>query len=242
MTTTSPLITQSPFSPSVVDEKTLTRRAIKTGKGDIVPRTGRQALMVDNFDSHDLNFGTGPAGTGKTFIAVAWAVERLLGGDQERLILTRPVVEAGEKLGFLPGDLKEKVDPYMQPLYDGLGQTLTAGLMKKLMDDKKVEICPLAYMRGRTFEKSIIIADEMQNSTRMQMKMLLTRLGHNSKMIITGDPRQIDLPNTLDSGLIEARRVLADVQGVGWTQFGTEDVVRHPLVKRILQAYDKQAT
>jgi phosphate starvation-inducible PhoH-like protein len=189
---------------------------------------------------NELTFGLGPAGTGKTYLAVAMAVTMMQAGRVERLILSRPAVEAGEKLGFLPGDLKEKVDPYLRPLYDALYDLLPGEQVTRRLETGEIEVAPLAFMRGRTLANAFIILDEAQNTTPMQMKMLLTRLGENSRMVVTGDLSQIDLPRGVTSGLRDALGVLDEMQGVGFTRFGHADVVRHELVSRIVRAYDER--
>ncbi len=211
---------------------------LRTRKKPIEPRTEAQKTYVANLFQHELGFGIGPAGTGKTYLAVAVAVTMLISGAVEKIILSRPAVEAGERLGFLPGDMKEKVDPYMQPLYDALNDFLPAKQLQKLMEDKRVEIAPLAFMRGRTLSNAFVILDEAQNATSMQMKMFLTRLGQGSRMVVTGDRTQIDLPRGVTSGLHEAERILAGVKGVSFNYFTSKDVVRHPLVARIIEAYE----
>ena len=187
---------------------------------------------------HELVFGLGPAGTGKTYLAVAAAAAMLIEGQVDKIILSRPAVEAGERLGFLPGDMKEKVDPYMQPLYDALNDFFPARQLAKMMEERQIEIAPLAFMRGRTLSNAFVVLDEAQNATTMQMKMFLTRLGEGSRMAVTGDTTQIDLPRGVMSGLVEAERVLRGVEGVGFTRFTADDVVRHPLVARIIRAYE----
>ena len=208
-------------------------------KGAIVPRTVGQKEYVKKVNGNDIVFSVGPAGTGKTFIAVAFAVAALENHDADRIILCRPAVEAGESLGFLPGDLKEKVDPYLTPLYDALNEMMPANKLKPLLNKNIIEIIPLAYMRGRTLNNAFLILDEAQNSTMMQMKMFLTRLGVNSKAVITGDITQIDLPKRSDSGLIDVLKVLKGVDGIGFSQLNESDVVRHKLVREIIKAYDK---
>ena len=205
----------------------------------VLPRTEAQRAYARNLQTHELNFGIGPAGTGKTWMAVAAGVDLFLKGAVEKLILSRPAVEAGERLGFLPGDMKEKVDPYMQPLYDALGDLLPGKQVAKMIEEKTIEIAPLAFMRGRTLSNAFVLLDEAQNATTMQMKMFLTRLGQGSRMVITGDPSQVDLPRGVPSGLVEAERILEGVQGVAFSRFTGQDVVRHALVARILAAYDK---
>lgn len=208
-------------------------------KGAIVPRTEGQKKYVQICNKDDIVFSIGPAGTGKTFLAVAFAVAALENHDVDRIILSRPAVEAGESLGFLPGDLKEKVDPYLTPLYDALNEIMPANKLKMILNKNVIEIVPLAYMRGRTLNNAFLILDEAQNSTPMQMKMFLTRLGVNSKGIITGDITQIDLPRRSDSGLIDVINVLKGVDGIGFVKLDETDVVRHKLVRDIIIAYDK---
>lgn len=211
---------------------------LRTRKKPIEPRTEAQKAYVANLFDHELGFGIGPAGTGKTYLAVAVGVTLFIAGAVERIVLSRPAVEAGERLGFLPGDMKEKVDPYMQPLYDALNDFLPAKQVQKLIEEKRIEIAPLAFMRGRTLSNAFVVLDEAQNATPMQMKMFLTRLGEGSRMVITGDRTQVDLPRGTQSGLVEAERILAGVQGVSFNYFTAQDVVRHPLVARIIGAYE----
>lgn len=205
----------------------------------ISPRNANQARMVRSFDDNDLTFALGPAGTGKTYIAIALAVRALKNKEIRRLILSRPAVEAGEKLGFLPGDMKDKIDPYLQPLYDALEDMLPSLKLKEYMDAGTIQIAPLAFMRGRTLNDAVIILDEAQNTTTQQMKMFLTRLGMGSKMIVTGDVTQIDLPRSTRSGLLAALRILRNVKGIGVIEYEKKDIVRHPLVQRIVDAYEK---
>ncbi|MFN3292193.1 MAG: PhoH family protein [Gemmobacter sp.] len=212
---------------------------LRTRKKPVEPRTEAQKAYVSNLFKHEMTFGIGPAGTGKTYLAVAVGVTMLIGGQVEKIILSRPAVEAGERLGFLPGDMKEKVDPYMQPLYDALNDFLPAKQVEKLMLDKRIEIAPLAFMRGRTLSNAFVVLDEAQNATTMQMKMFLTRLGEGSRMVITGDRTQVDLPRGTASGLADAERILKGVKGVSFNYFDARDVVRHPLVARIIEAYDR---
>ncbi len=207
-------------------------------KGLIGPRTKGQIAYLENFIDNDVVFGIGPAGTGKTFLSMAFALSSLENNEVDRIILCRPAVEAGESLGFLPGDLKEKVDPYLSPLYDALDALLPKNKLNILIENKNIEIVPLAYMRGRTLDNAFMILDEAQNSTVMQMKMFLTRLGMGSKAIINGDITQIDLSGNKFSGLIEAEKILKNVEGIGFTYFNDSDIVRHPLVKKIIVAYD----
>lgn len=211
---------------------------IRTRRKLVEPRTAAQKAYVRNLFRNELVFGLGPAGTGKTYLAVAAAVAMYIEGRVDRIILSRPAVEAGERLGFLPGDMKEKVDPYMQPLYDALNDFFPPKQVQKLIEERQIEIAPLAFMRGRTLANAYVVLDEAQNATTMQMKMFLTRLGEGSRMAVTGDMTQIDLPRGVKSGLIEAERILRDVPGIGFTRFSAEDVVRHPLVARIIRAYE----
>jgi phosphate starvation-inducible PhoH-like protein len=204
----------------------------------ISPRNVNQQRMVKSFAENGLTFALGPAGTGKTYIAIALAVQALKNRVCKRIILSRPAVEAGEKLGFLPGDMKDKIDPYLRPLYDALEDMLPALKLKEYIENDTIQIAPLAYMRGRTLNDAIIILDEAQNTTRHQMKMFLTRLGMNGKMIVTGDATQVDLPRTVQSGLLQAIRILKGVKGIGFIEFEKKDIVRHPLVQRIVDAYD----
>ncbi len=212
---------------------------LRTRKKPIEPRTEAQKEYVKNLFSHELGFGIGPAGTGKTYLAVAVGVTMLISGAVEKIILSRPAVEAGERLGFLPGDMKEKIDPYMQPLYDALNDFLPAKQIQKLTEDKRIEIAPLAFMRGRTLSNAFVVLDEAQNATTMQMKMFLTRLGEGSRMVITGDRTQVDLPRGTASGLADAERILKGVKGVTFNYFTSKDVVRHPLVARVIEAYER---
>lgn len=206
----------------------------------IAPRNANQAKMVKSFSENDLTFALGPAGTGKTYIAIALAVRALKNKQCRKIILSRPAVEAGEKLGFLPGDMKDKIDPYLQPLYDALEDMLPPQKLKEYLEAETIQIAPLAFMRGRTLNDAVIILDEAQNTTRHQMKMFLTRLGMNGKMIITGDTTQIDLPRTVQSGLLQALRILKNVKGIGRIEYEKKDIVRHPLVQRIVDAYEKR--
>jgi phosphate starvation-inducible PhoH-like protein len=215
------------------------RYELRTRKKQVEPRTEAQKAYVKNLFSNELAFGIGPAGTGKTYLAVAVGVTMMIGGHVDRIILSRPAVEAGERLGFLPGDMKEKVDPYMQPLYDALNDFLPAKQVQKLIEEKRIEIAPLAFMRGRTLANAFVVLDEAQNATTMQMKMFLTRLGEGSRMVVTGDRTQVDLPKGTASGLADAERILKDVKGVSFNYFTAKDVVRHPLVARIIEAYDR---
>ena len=212
---------------------------IKTRKKTIEPRTEAQRDYVLSLMNNELGFGIGPAGTGKTYLAVAVGVSKFLNGEVDRIILSRPAVEAGEKLGFLPGTQDEKVDPYMQPLYDALNDFLPSKQVAKLREEKRIEIAPLAFMRGRTLSNAFVVLDEAQNATTMQMKMFLTRLGQGSRMVITGDRSQVDLPRGVKSGLRDAEDLLKGVEGVSFNYFSSKDVVRHPLVARIIEAYEK---
>lgn len=214
---------------------------LRTRRSDLKPRTPRQAEYIDNILKHDITFGSGPAGTGKTWLAVACAIDALERDTVQRIILTRPAVEAGERLGFLPGDLAQKVDPYLRPLYDALYDLMGFDKVQRLFEKQTIEIAPLAYMRGRTLNNAFVILDEAQNTTPEQMKMFLTRIGFGSKAVITGDPTQVDLPRGHTSGLAHAARVLAQVQGIATTAFTSRDVVRHPLVARIVDAYEKDS-
>lgn len=211
---------------------------IKTRKKLVEPRTKAQQAYVRALFSNDLAFGIGPAGTGKTYLAVAVGVNLFIGGHVDRIILSRPAVEAGERLGFLPGDMKDKVDPYMQPLYDALHDFIPGKQLAKLMEEKKIEIAPLAFMRGRTLSNAFVVLDEAQNATSMQMKMFLTRLGEGSRMVITGDRSQVDLPRGVTSGLRDAERILHGISRISFNYFTADDVVRHPLVAAIIKAYD----
>jgi phosphate starvation-inducible PhoH-like protein len=213
---------------------------LATRRNDVRARTPTQGVYLDNIAQHDITFGIGPAGTGKTYLAVASAVDALERSAVQRIILTRPAVEAGEKLGFLPGDLGQKVDPYLRPLYDALYELMGFDKVQKAFERSALEIAPLAFMRGRTLNNAFIILDEAQNTTPEQMKMFLTRIGFGAKAVITGDVSQIDLPKGAPSGLVDAERVLRRVPGIAITHFTSKDVVRHPLVARIVDAYDKQ--
>ena len=210
-----------------------------TSLGKAKPRSPGQMALTEALSTHDLTFAIGPAGTGKTFLSVAAAVEAWQAGDVKRLILCRPAVEAGERIGFLPGDMTEKLDPYMRPLYDALGELLGGKRLAKAMEDGTIEIAPLAFMRGRTLKSAFVILDEGQNATAAQMKMFLTRLGEGSKMVVTGDPTQVDLPRNETSGLVQASQILDGVKGIAMIKLSGADVVRHKLVGRIVEAYDK---
>jgi phosphate starvation-inducible PhoH-like protein len=214
---------------------------INLRKRPVRARTAGQDAYLRALKRHSLVFGTGPAGTGKTWLAVAHAVSLFERKEVDRIVLSRPAVEAGERLGFLPGDMREKVDPYLRPIYDALFDLMDARIVERALQTGEIEIAPLAFMRGRTLSNAVVILDEAQNTSAMQMKMALTRLGENGRMIVTGDPSQVDLPPGQTSGLSEAVRILADVEGVGHVAFTVEDVVRHELVARIVEAYDKAA-
>jgi phosphate starvation-inducible PhoH-like protein len=217
------------------------RMEIHTRRKVIEPRSKTQRSYVADLFKRELVFGIGPAGTGKTYLAVAAAVAMFFEQKVDRIILSRPAVEAGERLGFLPGDMREKIDPYLRPLYDALGDMIPVKQLAKLMEEGKIEVAPLAFMRGRTLANAFVVLDEAQNCTEMQMKMFLTRMGEGSRMAITGDPSQIDLPRGVGSGLLEALRVLERVEEIGFVRFTSADVVRHPLVARIVEAYDAAA-
>ena len=204
-------------------------------------RTINQRRLVELYEKNDLLFAVGPAGSGKTYTAIALAVKALKEREVRRVILTRPAVEAGEKLGFLPGDMKDKLDPYLQPLYDALNDMIPAAKLQKYLEDGTVQIAPLAYMRGRTLDNAFVILDEAQNTTRSQIKMFLTRMGRNAKFIVTGDVTQIDLPRKSDSGLTGAMATLQGIEGIGMVEFDKRDIVRHPLVKHIVEAFDRAA-
>jgi len=214
---------------------------LHTRRADLQGRTPRQREYLRNIMAHDITFGIGPAGTGKTYLAVACAVDALERDAIKKIVLTRPAVEAGERLGFLPGDLAQKVDPYLRPLYDALYDLMGFDRVAKMFERQAIEIAPLAYMRGRTLNTAFIILDEAQNTTPEQMKMFLTRIGFGSRAVVTGDMTQMDLPRGQPSGLIEARRVLRDVRGIAFSEFDSSDVVRHPLVARIVDAYERHA-
>ena len=223
--------------PTVVKQENLIIHGMN-GK-PITARTENQQLLVKAFENNDLVFATGPAGSGKTFVAIALAVKALKNKEVRKIILSRPAVEAGEKLGFLPGEMKDKLDPYLQPLYDALQDMIPAAKLKEYMENNVIQIAPLAFMRGRTLNDAVIILDEAQNTTTHQIKMFLTRLGMNAKMIVTGDVTQIDLPPSTTSGLIQAMQILKGVNGIGMIEFTKKDIVRHKLVQRIVEAYDK---
>ena len=217
----------------------LERIAVSPKKGFITPKSQNQREFIKSVKQSDIILAIGPAGTGKTYLAVALAVEGLLKRQFKKIILARPAVEAGEKLGFLPGDIAEKIDPYFMPLYDALDDALESDRVRELIEDGIIEIAPLAYMRGRTLNDSFVILDEAQNSTKEQMKMFLTRLGDNSKMVITGDITQIDLENSKNSGLIQVQTLLKDIDGISFVNFNEKDIVRHDLVKHIIKAYSQ---
>ena len=221
-------------------EEAQSKDTIVYGNGGLIvkARTVNQQRLVELYDDNDLLFAVGPAGSGKTYTAIALAVRALRNKEVKRIILTRPAVEAGEKLGFLPGDLKEKLDPYLQPLYDALNDMIPAAKLQKYIDEGTVQIAPLAYMRGRTLDNAFVILDEAQNTTSAQIKMFLTRMGYNTKMIITGDCTQIDLPSSQNSGLVESLRILRGVKGIAFIEMTKKDIVRNPLVTRIVEAYE----
>ena len=224
-------------APTVVKQENLIIHGMN-GK-PITARSENQQRLVKAFEENDLVFATGPAGSGKTFVAIALAVRALKNKEARKIILSRPAVEAGEKLGFLPGEMKDKLDPYLQPLYDALQDMIPAVKLKEYMENNVIQIAPLAFMRGRTLNDAVIILDEAQNTTTHQIKMFLTRLGMNAKMIVTGDMTQIDLPPSTTSGLIQAMQILKGVKGIGRVEFTKKDIVRHKLVQRIVEAYDK---
>ena len=228
------LFDYDPATRPSFDEVNLRKRLVRA-------RTAAQDAYIRALRRHELVFGTGPAGTGKTWLAVAHAVQLFERKDVDRIVLSRPAVEAGERLGFLPGDMREKVDPYLRPIYDALYDLMDSRIVERALQAGEIEIAPLAFMRGRTLSNAVVILDEAQNTTSMQMKMFLTRLGENSRMIVTGDPSQVDLPYGQVSGLAEATRLLANVEGIGHVTFTAQDVVRHELVGRIVEAYDKAA-
>lgn len=233
------LYLQTHGKKDTVQKNTTESMEIRIKRGTITARGENQVQYLQNIFKHDINFGIGPAGTGKTYLAVACAVNALEMERISRIVLVRPIVEAGEKLGFLPGDLAQKVHPYLRPLYDALYEMLGYESVMQLMDRNIIELAPLAYMRGRSLNDSFIILDESQNTTIEQMKMFLTRLGFNSKAVITGDISQIDLPNKRDSGLVHTLDVLKDVKGISFTRFVPSDVVRHPLVQSVVEAYEQ---
>jgi phosphate starvation-inducible PhoH-like protein len=210
-------------------------------RGAVAAKTPAQARYLEDLAACELVFGVGPAGTGKTFLAVAYGAALLMRGEVDRLVITRPAVEAGERLGFLPGDLKEKVDPYLAPIWEALNDLMGAEALGRRRERGEIEVAPLAFMRGRTLGHAFVIVDEAQNATRLQMKMVLTRLGEGARMVVTGDPSQVDLPNVRDSGLAHAVSILEGVKSVAVARFQASDVVRHPLVERIVKAYDADA-
>jgi len=218
---------------------TSTMPSLMTRRGDLHGRTPRQVSYLQQIQDHDITFGIGPAGTGKTYLAVASAVDAMTRDRVKRIVLVRPAVEAGERLGFLPGDLNQKVDPYLRPLYDALYDLAGYDSVNKMFERGAIEVAPLAYMRGRTLNQSFIILDEAQNTTPEQMKMFLTRIGFGTKAVITGDVTQIDLQRHQKSGLVEAQKILTDVKGIAFTHFLSQDVVRHPLVQKIINAYER---
>jgi phosphate starvation-inducible PhoH-like protein len=226
-------------SPAIINVDNLIIHGLN-GK-PILARTPNQKRLVEEFDINDMVFAIGPAGSGKTYTAIALAVRALKTKQVRKIILSRPAVEAGEKLGFLPGDMKEKIDPYLQPLYDALEDMIPPLKLKEYLENKIIQIAPLAFMRGRTLNDAIIILDEAQNTTKPQIKMFLTRLGMNGKMIITGDITQIDLPNSQQSGLIHSMNILRNIKGIGTVEFNKKDIVRHKLVQRIVEAYEKES-
>ncbi len=233
---TGTLIEKNP--PEVLLDAPEDAIVLSTRRADLRGRTATQSLYLQNIATHDITFGIGPAGTGKTYLAVASAVDALERSSVQRIVLTRPAVEAGERLGFLPGDLAQKVDPYLRPLYDALYELMGHDKVQKAFERNAIEIAPLAFMRGRTLNNAFVILDEAQNTTPEQMKMFLTRIGFGSRAVVTGDVSQIDLPKGAMSGLIDAERVLKRVKGIAVTRFTSADVVRHPLVARIVDAYD----
>ncbi len=216
----------------------LKRNAVSVNTSKVFPKSRTQALFIQSMTEHDLSFAVGPAGTGKTFLAVAHALAEVLSRRKRKLVLTRPVVEAGESLGFLPGDLSQKIQPYLKPLYDAMESLVPGETIQKLEDTRVIEVAPLAYMRGRSLRDCYVILDEAQNTTREQMKMFLTRIGENTRVVVTGDVTQIDLPRKKESGLLHAVGILHGIEGIGFTYFTSTDVVRNPLVKKIIQAYD----
>lgn len=235
--TASPINGPHSAAENFMDEKAAIKGA---GGGKTVnPRSANQSAYIEAMRSHDMVFGIGPAGTGKTFLAVAAAVEMYRAGEVERLVFTRPAVEAGERLGFLPGDLLEKIDPYLRPIYDSLRELMPGDTIQKKMASGDIEIAPLAFMRGRTLKNAFVVLDEAQNTTAMQMKMFLTRMGQNTRMVITGDPTQVDLPLGTHSGLKDAMNILKDIPEVAFIHFDKSDVVRHKLVGKIISAYDQ---
>ncbi len=231
--------TEASSRQQFVEDYNAPSAAVRTRRKQVNARTPKQAEYIKHLQEKDLVFGLGPAGTGKTYVAVAVAVSMLLEGKVERIILSRPAVEAGERLGFLPGDLREKIDPYLRPLYDALYDMMPADQVLRRIASNEIEVAPLAFMRGRTLSGAFVILDEAQNTTSVQMKMFLTRLGEGSRMAVTGDLSQVDLPRGVKSGLRDAVDILKNVEGIGFTRFAEEDVVRHPLVTRIVRAYSR---
>jgi phosphate starvation-inducible PhoH-like protein len=234
----APRTTAAASAPAGEDDVATDEPPLSTRRADLRGRTPRQREYIRNVLAHDITFAIGPAGTGKTYLAVACAVDALERDAVKRIVLVRPAVEAGERLGFLPGDLAQKIDPYLRPLYDALYDLMGADKVQKLLERGAIELAPLAYMRGRTLNHAFIILDEAQNTTPEQMKMFLTRMGFGSKSVVTGDITQVDLPRGAKSGLAEARHILRDVRGIAFSTFLSEDVVRHPLVQRIVDAYE----
>ncbi len=230
-----------PKEEKVIERKDLSAKenSIRTRNAIISPRSINQAHYIKSLRETNMTFGLGPAGTGKTFLAVAMAVSHLLEGKVEKIILTRPAVEAGEKLGFLPGDIREKVDPYLRPLYDALEQMISLEQTERRLENGDIEVAPLAFMRGRTLSNAFVILDEAQNTSPMQMKMFLTRYGENCRMVVCGDPSQVDLPDGTPSGLFHAMDILKGIDDISFIQFNADDVVRHPLVGKIVRAYDQ---
>ena len=238
----APDMVQLMLAGDAAGEEGLTAPLLQTRRADLKARTPVQAAYLENIATHDITFGIGPAGTGKTYLAVACAVDALERSSVQRIVLTRPAVEAGERLGFLPGDLSQKVDPYLRPLYDALYDLMGYDKVQKAFERNAIEIAPLAFMRGRTLNNAFVILDEAQNTSTEQMKMFLTRIGFGAKAVVTGDVSQIDLPKGQLSGLIDAERVLKRVKGIAFSRFSSADVVRHPLVARIVDAYDAQGS
>lgn len=231
----------APKDRKIIERKDFSAKenSIRTRNSIISPRSLNQTLYIQSLRENNMTFGLGPAGTGKTFLAVAMAVSYLLEGKVEKIILTRPAVEAGEKLGFLPGDIREKVDPYLRPLYDALEQMISIEQTERRLENGDIEVAPLAFMRGRTLSNAFVILDEAQNTSPLQMKMFLTRFGENCRMVVCGDPSQVDLPDGTPSGLFHAMKILTDIDDITFIQFNADDVVRHPLVGDIVRAYDR---
>lgn len=234
-----PFVEQLDSDAPALDTPEQPNISIKVKRGRVKPRSQNQTKYLQSIDSFDINFGVGPAGTGKTYLAVACAIAALENQEVRRILLVRPAVEAGERLGFLPGDLAQKIDPYLRPLFDALYEMVGVEKATKLIETNVIEVAPLAYMRGRTLNDAFVILDEAQNTTPEQMKMFLTRMGFSSKVVITGDITQIDLPSGSKSGLIEVISILKDIEGIAFTYFEAKDVIRHPLVQKIVKAYDK---